>query len=391
MERGCTPYSESGIKRFIFLRINTKLISKLYSLSLIINYSEIEMTIKKIYLDSSITGEGCLRPFKMSVNAFGYSFTPWSSQERTCGAKILGSLKRVVCLVIALFGMVVTSPLLPMGMLIKSINQPKQSPITPPPGTLPEDVIETPTNSVVTTPATPTTSNPSDSSKGVPTSTSPLIAPTEVIEQVQAYPGDLTTEQQSHFSARFLNSNTLQLDFKQYPSFKVTIRNQDIFGSGAAVIVNAANTHLGGGGGIDGLIHNKGGSSYAAAHRALQARYQSRYVQGYAAMIGSGNLESQSGIKRVIVVAGPAGDSTEQKEKELYSCYYNSLVLAHNHQYASLAFPAISTGIFGFPKDRAASISKRAICNFIEQFPDSPLKTISIHFLTSAELQNYNS
>ena len=158
--------------------------------------------------------------------------------------------------------------------------------------------------------------------------------------------------------------------------------------SKAQVVVNAANTHLGGGGGIDGAIHRQGGAEYAKAHRELQALFKAHYIEGHAAMIGSGSLKEKYNIENVIVVAGPQGAASPSKETELYSCYFNALVLADEQNKTSIAFPSISTGIFGFPKDRAAAISLKAIHDFLDKHPNTRLKTISIHYLPDDPITN---
>ncbi len=200
---------------------------------------------------------------------------------------------------------------------------------------------------------------------------------------VHSYTGDLNLLQKSKMKANFIDDNTLKIVFKKARRFNVTIRQQDIFSSNAQVIVNAANTQLRGGGGIDGAIHKKGGHKYKAAHRELQVQYKSKYVSGYASLIKSGSLKADYNIDNVIVVAGPKGETSPEKEDQLYSCYYNSLVLADNHNKTSIAFPSISTGIFGFPKDRAACIFLKAIYDFINKHPNTKLKKISVHFLVS--------
>jgi len=213
----------------------------------------------------------------------------------------------------------------------------------------------------------------------------PIPQRTEVLE----YSKDLTAEEATQLSIKesTRDKNTLRINFKRYSDFKVSVRNQDLFTSKARVIVNAANAHLGGGGGIDGAIHSKGGGVYAANHKALQTKYQGQYVLGYAAIIGSGALKDVYQIRFVIVVAGPQGATTPEKENQLYSCYYNSLVLAHLKGRSSIAFPSISTGIFGFPKFRAAHISLKAIYDFIHAYPKSSLKTISIHFQAKTDTE----
>jgi O-acetyl-ADP-ribose deacetylase (regulator of RNase III) len=209
----------------------------------------------------------------------------------------------------------------------------------------------------------------------------PTIIQTEDTKNVRQYPGDLSIQEKSGIESFFVDDNTLQIAFKQFPQLNVTIRKQDIFKSGANIIVNAANAHLGGGGGIDGAIHAKGGAGYAKAHRELQTKYHGDYVLGHAAMIGSGLLKEAYQIDHVIVVAGPQGDSNFEKESQLYSCCYNSLELAQSQEKSSIAFPSISTGIFGFPRDRAASIMLRAINDFITHYPNAAIKQISVHFL----------
>ena len=207
------------------------------------------------------------------------------------------------------------------------------------------------------------------------------IMQTEDSKIVRCYPGDLSKQEKSDMDAIFTDDNTIKIKFKQLPTLHVTIRRQDIFTSGAEVIVNAANSHLGGGGGIDGAIHAKGGAEYAEGHRELQREYRAEYVLGHAALIGSGSLKEKYNIENVIVVAGPQGVTTPSKEAELYSCYFNTLLLADKQNKTSIAFPSISTGIFGFPKDRAAAISLKAIQDFVDKHPNTQLKTISIHYL----------
>lgn len=215
--------------------------------------------------------------------------------------------------------------------------------------------------------------------------------PTPILQRrVAPYPGSLSSEQKNHLQAIFENDFQLKLAFSQAPEISVTVRRQNLFESQASVIVNAANTGLGGGGGIDGLIHLEGEDDYAQAHFALRKLYrgdqltEAQYERGHAAMISSGKLKEKYHIDRVIVVAGPEGrDVTDEKRNQLYSCYWNSLQLAHQEGKESLAFPSISTGIFGFPKDEAAAISLRALYDFTAAHPKSPLKHISIHCLPS--------
>lgn len=210
---------------------------------------------------------------------------------------------------------------------------------------------------------------------------------------VHSYPGDLTPEEKAGIKRTFIDDFKLSIAFDQFPEVEVTIRRENIFNSKAEVIVNAANTDLGGGGGIDGAIHREGGNEYANLHKELQTFYNSDFVSGHAALIGSGLLKEKYRIDNVIVVAGPIGKTTPEKENALYSCYRNSLTLAHEKGKASIALPAISTGIFDFPKDRAAAISLKAVKDFLVSHKGTTLKNISIHFLPTeprAELERYS-
>lgn len=219
----------------------------------------------------------------------------------------------------------------------------------------------------------------------------PIPTKTNLID----YPGDLSPEEKSNIEKSDINfeqnKSTMHIYFHQRPFFNVEIRCQDLFTSSAEVIVNAANSHLGGGGGIDGAIHARGGNSYKQGHAQLQRQYNSNYTLGHAAIIPSGDIANTTSITDVIVVAGPQRATSALKEKQLYSCYFNALKLAHEKGKTSIALPTISTGIFGFPKDRGAQISLRAIYSFVLAFPESPLKKISIHsLLTDIEhIDNY--
>ncbi|CAD0001096.1 O-acetyl-ADP-ribose deacetylase [Flavobacterium chungangense] len=125
-------------------------------------------------------------------------------------------------------------------------------------------------------------------------------------------------------------------------------------------IVNAANTSLLGGGGVDGAIHRKGGK--AILEECIQIRNkQGGCKTGEAVITTAGNLPS----KYVIHTVGPVwnGDKDE-KSKLLANCYQNSLNLAVENGIKTIAFPNISTGIYHFPKDKAAQIAVKAVKDF---------------------------
>jgi len=126
------------------------------------------------------------------------------------------------------------------------------------------------------------------------------------------------------------------------------------------VIVNAANTSLLGGSGVDGAIHRKGGK--AILDECIQIRNkQGGCKTGEAVITTAGNLPS----KYVIHTVGPVwnGDK-EEKSKLLAECYTNSLNLAVQNGIKSIAFPNISTGIYHFPKDKAAEIAIQTVKDF---------------------------
>nr|WP_315240789.1 O-acetyl-ADP-ribose deacetylase [uncultured Flavobacterium sp.] len=125
-------------------------------------------------------------------------------------------------------------------------------------------------------------------------------------------------------------------------------------------IVNAANTSLLGGGGVDGAIHRKGGK--AILEECIEIRNkQGGCKTGEAVITTAGNLLS----KYVIHTVGPVwnGDKGE-KSKLLADCYKNSLNLAIQNGIKTIAFPNISTGIYHFPKDKAAQIAIKAVKDF---------------------------
>jgi O-acetyl-ADP-ribose deacetylase (regulator of RNase III) len=118
-------------------------------------------------------------------------------------------------------------------------------------------------------------------------------------------------------------------------------------------IVNAANTSLLGGGGVDGAIHRAGGPEILEDCRAIIAR-QGGCGVGEAVITRAGQLSA----RHVIHTVGPVWGGGQKREPELLAnCYRNSLLLAEEHQLATIAFPGISTGIYRFPKEKAAEIA----------------------------------
>lgn len=160
----------------------------------------------------------------------------------------------------------------------------------------------------------------------------------------------------------------------------IKILRGDITKAEVDAIVNAANSSLMGGGGVDGAIHRAGGPAILEDCRKIIAR-QGSCKTGEAVITTAGKLPA----KFVIHTVGPVWNGGINNEKHLLSqCYFNSLKLAVENNCRSIAFPNISTGIYRFPKDLAAEISISAVQSFLA----SPESFEQIQFICFDE-ENY--
>lgn len=147
-------------------------------------------------------------------------------------------------------------------------------------------------------------------------------------------------------------------------SSHIQVKIGDITKECSDVIVNAANSSLLGGGGVDGAIHRAGGSEILEACRGIRAStYPDGLPTGEAVITTAGKMCS----KYVVHTVGPIySQCGEQSEALLAACYKNSMNEAIRLGCKSIAFPAISTGIYGYPKAEAASIAFNTVLNFTQ-------------------------
>lgn len=157
-------------------------------------------------------------------------------------------------------------------------------------------------------------------------------------------------------------------------STRLTLVKGDITLQKVDAIVNAANSGLMGGGGVDGAIHRAGGPAILEECRGIVSQI-GRLEAGKAVITTGGNLPA----KYVIHTVGPVWRGGGNREEEtLASCYTESLKIASDKGLASIAFPAISTGVYGYPQDHAARIAIGAAIGYLKSNSTS-IK--SVHFV----------
>lgn len=153
---------------------------------------------------------------------------------------------------------------------------------------------------------------------------------------------------------------------------KTQIKQANIVAFEADAIVNAANSSLLGGGGADGAIHRAAGKELLHECRLLGG-----CKVGQAKLTGAHDIQS---AKYIIHTVGPVyrGYSPERAAELLASCYISSLDLAEQKQLRSIAFPGISTGIYGYPLAEATRVALDAIEGWLLEHPNTSLKVVTL-------------
>lgn len=173
----------------------------------------------------------------------------------------------------------------------------------------------------------------------------------------------------------------------QYLDGVLTLKTGDLTRERVDAIVNAANSSLLGGGGVDGAIHRAGGPAILQACRKFrETQFPAGLPVGEAVITTAGELPARF----VIHTVGPVwhgGNSGE--EEQLAAAYENSLQLAEREGLASVAFPAISTGIFGFPKDKAGRIALAVIRRYLDN--GGRIRDIRLVFFNNSDMDSFLS
>jgi putative ATPase len=166
--------------------------------------------------------------------------------------------------------------------------------------------------------------------------------------------------------------STLKAEFVTDSKQRIQARLGDLTQENVDAIVNAANNHLAHGGGVAGAIVRAGG--YVIQEESSRwVREHGAVLTGQVAVTSAGKLPS----KYVIHAVGPVWNGGRQNEDELLrQAAWHSLLKAHEMGLTSISMPAISSGIFGFPKERCAKILVKAALDFCDQYAESTLREI---------------
>ena len=166
---------------------------------------------------------------------------------------------------------------------------------------------------------------------------------------------------------------------------RVIVKVGDITRETVDAIVNAANSTLLGGGGVDGAIHDAGGKQILEECQKIRRdEFPKGLPTGKVVITSGGNLSA----KFVIHTVGPIYGRNQDKDATLLAnCYKNSLRLAVKNNLETISFPSISTGAFSYPKHEAAKTASRAIKDFLAE--DKTIKQINLVFFSSADAEKF--
>ncbi len=165
------------------------------------------------------------------------------------------------------------------------------------------------------------------------------------------------------------------------PDERLVITTGDITREAVDAIVNAANSSLLGGGGVDGAIHRAGGPEILAACRRIRkTRFPEGLPTGQAVITPGGRLAA----RHVIHTVGPIyGQHGGEEPRLLAACYASCIALAIEHGLATVAFPAISTGVYGYPKPEAARVAVAAVRLALERH--ASLRQVRLVYFSDAD------
>ena len=168
---------------------------------------------------------------------------------------------------------------------------------------------------------------------------------------------------------------------QEFLNGKIIVKVGDITQERADAIVNAANSTLLGGGGVDGAIHACGGGQILLECREIRKNeFPSGLPAGEAVITSGGNLPARF----VIHTVGPIYGMNSGKDAELLAnCYKNALALAVDNDLQTVAFPSISTGAFAYPKHEAAEVASKAIEEFLSA--NKTIEQVRLVFFSDAD------
>jgi len=172
---------------------------------------------------------------------------------------------------------------------------------------------------------------------------------------------------------------------KRLADGSIELIQADITGLQVDAIVTAANSGLRGGGGVDGAVHRAAGPRLLEACRSIGGCQTGSAVATDAFNLG------QNGVKYVLHAVGPVWRGGTQSEPDLLrNAYATSLKIAREKKCSSIAFPSISTGVYGFPIDKAAPVALKTCQKFLESEPGDLLKIVFALF-DQATLEAYET